>query len=84
MVILPAVNSSNPASNLNRVLFPQPEGPTNTKNSPSRTVKLIWRKTISRSSLEKVLGRLATGIGEGDKLPEAVAETVFLPALIGG
>ena len=33
--ISPSVISSNPATILNKVVLPQPEGPTNTTNSPS-------------------------------------------------
>ena len=33
--ISPSVISSNPATILSKVVLPQPEGPTSTKNSPS-------------------------------------------------
>src|ERR1043165_5054834 len=38
--MLPFVTSSNPAIKRNKVVFPQPDGPTKASNSPSRTVRL--------------------------------------------
>src|SRR4051794_18312545 len=55
--IVPSLRSSSPAMVRRRVLFPQPDGPTSTVNSPSATVrsmpltagtvpKRLWRPVI--------------------------------------
>src|SRR5262245_23989455 len=49
MRISPAVTSSRPATMRSSVDFPQPEGPTSTRNSPSRTESVTsWTAWPSR------------------------------------
>src|ERR1700730_17769984 len=61
MLIVPAVGSSSPATQRNRVLSPQPEGPSSTTISPAGTLKLTPStagrppaKTLSRSRTSSV------------------------------
>ncbi|OAX55347.1 hypothetical protein A5N15_10455 [Rothia kristinae] len=42
MWMLPSVTSSSPASIRSTVDLPQPEGPTSTRNSPSRMSRSRW------------------------------------------
>ena len=44
--IVPPEASSSPATSLRRVVLPQPEGPSNTQNSPSATSKEISSSTF--------------------------------------
>lgn len=46
-LIAPLLGVSRPAKSRNKVLFPQPEGPTKTRNSPSATVRSRSRKTVT-------------------------------------
>ena len=43
MMTRPVVGTSSPATSRSTVLFPQPDGPTRTSNSPSATVRLRSR-----------------------------------------
>ena len=45
--IFPSVMSSNPAISLNKVVFPQPEGPRRVKNSLSYIVKLAFLRAFT-------------------------------------
>jgi len=47
IVIVPSEIPSRPATILRAVLLPQPEGPTNTMNSPSP----IWRSRLRTASV---------------------------------
>ena len=51
IITLPDVASSKPEMILNKVVFPQPEGPTKTTNSLSFISKLISNKTSVSSKL---------------------------------
>src|SRR5215469_13842443 len=60
---VPLSGRTNPAIRFNRVVFPQPDGPTRATNSPSRTLKLTF-STTSRGPLSdwKLLVRLRSSI----------------------
>src|SRR5690242_12335039 len=63
MMIAPLSGRTNPAIRFNRVVLPQPEGPTSATNSPSRTLKLTCSMTSRRPlSDSKPLVRPRTSI----------------------
>src|SRR5579872_7175488 len=61
MEIVPWVISSNPAIRRRVVDLPQPEGPTNTRNSPSSTTRLalLTARMLSRFGPVKILVRFS-------------------------
>src|SRR6476661_8372091 len=67
--MLPDVTASRPAISRNTVDLPQPEGPSSTKNSPSRTSRLRSLTAATSPYLLVTFSRstLATGLPSWDR-----------------
>ena len=79
---LPALAASNPAINLNKVLLPDPDGPSTTSNSPGLMLKSIGsqRGDTTRKNLRKLseldLGQWLSSKGK-DTIEQGTASPGF-------
>src|SRR5262245_28530214 len=58
MTISPSVGISNPASIRNKVVLPQPDGPSSAKNSPSSISKLTLSTALTLPLNSLVISRI--------------------------